>query len=233
MSLNALDVAFVPVIRLCVVDVFLDLVDQRAHHLGVAERFCLLRVHAFGRLRHLVVVRVSSRCDERLIEKRIAVLGFRLVTPQLGQEGIDAPEKSIVDDAFVLEGFDLMLALGSLHVDLALLRPNEGALVDIGMGFEVRIVGELEGIPLAVVDWHVAQMNRVAQGSNCYRLRGLKSLFSMGSVEVALGSKRTDVGCRTFLQRVIRRGPSFAIFFCNSIVCELRPHNFKLRSCCP
>jgi hypothetical protein len=39
-------------------------------------------------------------------------------------------------------------------VDLVLFCADEGALVDVGVDFDVGVVGELEGVPLAVVDWH-------------------------------------------------------------------------------
>lgn len=37
---------------------------------------------------------------------------------------------------------------------LVLLCPDEGTFVDIGMYFDIGVVRELKGIPLAVVDYH-------------------------------------------------------------------------------
>jgi hypothetical protein len=42
----------------------------------------------------------------------------------------------------------------TLLVDLVLFCADEGTLVDVGVDFDVGVVGELEGVPLAVVDWH-------------------------------------------------------------------------------
>ena len=47
-----------------------------------------------------------------------------------------------------------MSTLVSLHVDLVLLGADKGAFIDVGMYFDIAVVGELEGIPLAVVDHH-------------------------------------------------------------------------------
>lgn len=65
---------------------------------------------------------------------------------EAGDQGVDAREQPVVDDALVLERFGLVLALGALLVDLALLGADEGALVDVGVDFDVGVVGELEGV---------------------------------------------------------------------------------------
>ncbi len=70
------------------------------------------------------------------------------------EEGVDAGEQAIVDDAFVFEGGDFVFALEAGLVDLVLLCAYEGAFVDVGMDFNIGVVGELEGVPLAIVDYH-------------------------------------------------------------------------------
>lgn len=63
------------------------------------------------------------------------------------QEGVDAFEQSVVDDPLVFQGLDLVASVVALLVDLVLLRADEGAFVDVGVDFDVGVVGELEGIP--------------------------------------------------------------------------------------
>lgn len=62
------------------------------------------------------------------------------------EKGIDAFEKAIVDDALILVGFDFVLALEALLMDLVLLGTDEGTLVDIGVYFDVRVIAELESV---------------------------------------------------------------------------------------
>lgn len=59
------------------------------------------------------------------------------------EQRIDPLEQALVDDALVLVGLDLVLALESGLVDLVLLGSDEGALVDVGVDFDVRVVAEL------------------------------------------------------------------------------------------
>lgn len=73
---------------------------------------------------------------------------------QAGEQAVDAGEEAIVDDAFVAEGGDFVFALEAGLVDLVLLCADEGAFVDVGVDFDVRVVGELEGVPFAVIDYH-------------------------------------------------------------------------------
>lgn len=73
---------------------------------------------------------------------------------EAGEEGIDAGEETIVDNAFVFEGGDFVFALEAGLVDLVLLCADEGAFVDVGMLWDVRVIGELESVPFAVVDYH-------------------------------------------------------------------------------
>lgn len=73
---------------------------------------------------------------------------------QAGEQTVDAGEEAIVDDAFIAEGGDFVLALEAGLVDLVLLGADEGAFVDVGVDFDVGVVGELEGVPFAVVDYH-------------------------------------------------------------------------------
>jgi hypothetical protein len=49
----------------------------------------------------------------------------------------DALEQPIIDNPFILVGFDLVLAFKPLLVNLILLGPNEGFLVDIRVDFDV------------------------------------------------------------------------------------------------
>lgn len=73
---------------------------------------------------------------------------------EAGEEGVDADEEAVVDDAFVFEGGDFVFAFEAGLVDLVLLCADEGAFVDVGVDFDVGVVGELEGVPFAVVDYH-------------------------------------------------------------------------------
>lgn len=58
----------------------------------------------------------------------------------------DALNEAIVDDAFVLKGFDVVLALLAFLVDLVLFGADEGAFIDIRMDFNVRVIAELQGV---------------------------------------------------------------------------------------
>lgn len=60
-----------------------------------------------------------------------------------GEEGGDALEEAIVDDAFVLEDLDVVFALEAFLVDLGLFGADEGAFIDVGMDFDVGVVAEL------------------------------------------------------------------------------------------
>jgi hypothetical protein len=91
------------------------------------------------------------------------------------EETVDALGEAIVDDALVLKSADLMAAVLAFLVDLGLFGADEGFLVDIGVHFDVAIVGELEGVllesqklqqqciricntyPLAVVNHHLGR----------------------------------------------------------------------------
>ena len=48
-----------------------------------------------------------------------------------------------------------MATLLPLLVNLVLLGLNERTLIDIGVDFDIRVIGKLQGIPLAVVQDHV------------------------------------------------------------------------------
>ena len=62
---------------------------------------------------------------------------FILVGFQGCEEVVDADHEAIVDDALILESGNLMATMISLLVDLILLGSNEGALVDVGMDFDI------------------------------------------------------------------------------------------------
>lgn len=67
----------------------------------------------------------------------------------------DARDEPIIDDALVLVLLDMELALLALLVDLVLLCADEGALVDVGVHFDVGVVRELEGV-LINHSWSIA-----------------------------------------------------------------------------
>lgn len=88
-----------------------------------------------------------------------------------GEEAVYAQHEAIIYYAFVLERDDLMLALGSLLVDLCLLRSDKRLLIDIWVHLDIRVITELERVlftgqavdiyqgggasyPFAVVDGH-------------------------------------------------------------------------------
>lgn len=62
------------------------------------------------------------------------------------EEGVDAPEQAIVDDALILVGFNFVFAFRSLLVDLGLLCADEGAFVYVGVYLDIGVVAKLEGI---------------------------------------------------------------------------------------
>lgn len=62
------------------------------------------------------------------------------------EQGVDAFEEAIVDDALVFVGFDLVLAFEACLVDLVLLGADKGAFIDIGVDFDVGVVAEFEGV---------------------------------------------------------------------------------------
>jgi hypothetical protein len=60
------------------------------------------------------------------------------------KEKVYPRQQSVVDAALELEGRDAVLSLGAVAVDLGLLCADEGLLVDVGVDFDVRVVGELD-----------------------------------------------------------------------------------------
>ena len=67
-----------------------------------------------------------------------------LVGSEGGEEGRDALQQAVVDDALVLEGFDVLFALLALLVDLVLLCADKGAFVDVGMDLDIGVIAELQ-----------------------------------------------------------------------------------------
>jgi hypothetical protein len=65
---------------------------------------------------------------------------------QGSEESIDPFEQAIVDNPLVLVGFNLVLSFESLLMDLILLCADEGALVDVGVDFNVRVVAQFESV---------------------------------------------------------------------------------------
>lgn len=71
----------------------------------------------------------------------IVGVGFQCVE----QRG-DALDQGVVDLSLVLEDDDLLLAVLTLLVDLGLFRADEGALVYVGVDFDVGVIAKLESV---------------------------------------------------------------------------------------
>lgn len=114
-----------------------------------------------------ILVRRASAFDEGLedvtFEARLGLFGFLLERLQRVEQVVYAVDEAIVDDLLVLEGLDLVFAIDTLLVDLVLLCTNEGALVDIGMDFDVGIVRQLESVLGIVVS-----LKQKIQGEDSY-----------------------------------------------------------------
>ena len=137
------DELLVPLVwsNLFLVKGLVDLVQQRRHHLGIGWQRLLGVMDTSRARRRLVVLRVelSRQLHDTLKGKlaRVPLLGlFAMLLQALDQFG-DALLEGIVDDALVFEGLDLVSALSTLLMDLRLLGPDEGALVDVGMHLDV------------------------------------------------------------------------------------------------
>ncbi len=63
-----------------------------------------------------------------------------------GEKALNALEEAIVDYTLVFQCLDLQLAHLTLLMDLVLLCTDEGALVDVRVDFDVRVVAELESV---------------------------------------------------------------------------------------
>lgn len=64
------------------------------------------------------------------------------------EQPVDAKHEAIVDYALVLQCLDLVSTSVAFLVDLGLFGADEGALVDVGMDFDVGVVGQLESVLL-------------------------------------------------------------------------------------
>ena len=68
----------------------------------------------------------------------------------MGFEGCEQPTdalgEAIVEYSFVFERLDLMPPSIAFLVDLSLLCADEGLFVDVGVNFDVAVVGQLEGV---------------------------------------------------------------------------------------
>lgn len=62
------------------------------------------------------------------------------------EQPLDAIEEAIVDDALIFQSRDLVATMVAFLMDLILLRTDEGALVDVWVDFDIRVVAQLEGI---------------------------------------------------------------------------------------
>ena len=102
-----------------------------------------------------ILVRRASAFDEGLedvtFEARLGLFGFLLERLQRVEQVVYAVDEAIVDDLLVLEGLDLVFAIDTLLVDLVLLCTDERTLVDIGMDFDIGIIGQLESVLETVV----------------------------------------------------------------------------------
>jgi len=78
-----------------------------------------------------------------LEDELVWVLRAGSVRLQRIDQCVDASEKTVVDDAVILERLDLDFAVSPFLVYLVLLCADEGALVDIGVYFDVGIIAEL------------------------------------------------------------------------------------------
>jgi hypothetical protein len=75
-----------------------------------------------------------------------SLLCFSSVRFENSKQLVDALEEAIIDYTFVFEGFNLMLALRTLLMNLILLCTDKRSFVDIGMNFDVGVITELQGI---------------------------------------------------------------------------------------
>ncbi|KAG9966756.1 hypothetical protein KCU61_g82, partial [Aureobasidium melanogenum] len=89
------------------------------HHLAVARRILDVCVDTSWWGWRGICVRRASALDESL------------------EDVVYALDQAIVDNLFVLEGFNLVFAIDTLLVNLILLCADEGTLVDVGMNFDV------------------------------------------------------------------------------------------------
>ena len=136
---------------LLLVHLLLHRVHQAGHHLRVAGLVLDVLVDALRGWRGAVVAAVAADAAHDLHQAleddlvgAVAVLG--LVALEGGEQLADALGEPVVDDALILERLDLVAAAFALGVDLVLLGADEGLLVDVGVHFDVAIVGELEGV---------------------------------------------------------------------------------------
>lgn len=154
-SLHALDVCVEKVVWLRLREFLLDLVHQRAHHLGILRLLRLLRVDALWRWRGLIFGGVAGELHDGLEDELIG-RGRRIFMLLEGFEKlVDAGEQSVIDYALIFQGLDLVAALLSLLMDLSLLGSNERTFVDVGVDLDVRVIGQFQRIPFAVVEHHL------------------------------------------------------------------------------
>jgi hypothetical protein len=62
------------------------------------------------------------------------------------KQSIDPSHEAVVDNPLIFQGFNLMLALPTLLMNLILLRAYEGSFVDIWVDFNVGVVAQLQSI---------------------------------------------------------------------------------------
>jgi hypothetical protein len=88
-----------------------------------------------------VCIRRASALDESLedvaFETRLSLFGLLFEGLERFKQVVYAFDQAIVNDLFVLEGFNLVFAIDTLLVNLILLCADEGTLVDVGMDFDV------------------------------------------------------------------------------------------------
>jgi len=104
-----------------------------------------------------ILVRRAGALDEGLedvtFKARLSLFGLLFEGLQRVKQVVYALDQAIVDDLLVLEGLDLVFAIDTLLVDLILLCADEGALVDIGMNFDIGIVRQLESVLESIVSY--------------------------------------------------------------------------------
>lgn len=142
-SLHALNVCLEKVFGFGILSLLLHLVHQRAHHLRVFRLFRLVRVDSLRWWWGLVLGGVAGELHNILEDEFVRGGGGVFVLLERFKKLVDARKQAVVDNALILQGLNLVAALLSLLVDLSLLGSDERTLVDIGMNFDVRVIGQL------------------------------------------------------------------------------------------
>lgn len=122
------------------------------HHLAIRRQLLLSAMDTLRPRRRLVVLGLEARGALHDSSKGNLAGATRLVLDIGGvrlegvEEGGDARDERVIDDALVLQGRNLEAPVVALLVDLGLLGADEGALVDVGVHLNIRVVAELQCI---------------------------------------------------------------------------------------